>query len=144
MRRVVADKERVGAFVIERMPFPVSWTKYTAIGLERNDRLVAGVLYEGMTKRDVNMHCAIDDPYAVNFEYLFTVFDYPFNQCNLARVTGLVPRKNDKALKFDIDKVGFKVEGIVRSALPDGDDIVVLGMLRDECKWLNGRQGRKR
>jgi hypothetical protein len=144
MRRIVADKDKVGEFVMTRMPYPVQWTNYAAIGLERNNRLVAGVLFESMTARDVNMHCAIDDPYALNFAYVFTVFDYPFNTCNLARVTGLVPSKNTKALAFDIDHLGFKVEGIVREVLPDGDDVVVLGLLRRECKWLNGRQRVKR
>lgn len=144
MRRIVADKERVGEFVMARMPVPVSWTNYAAIGLERDDRIVAGVLYESMTKCDVNMHCAIDDPYAVNFAYLFTVFDYPFNQCGLARVTGLVPASNTKTLEFDINKVGFKVEGYVRKALPNGENVVILGMLKEECRWLRGRVKGKR
>jgi hypothetical protein len=144
MRRIVADKERVGRFVMDRMPIHVEWDKYAAIGLERNDVLVAGVLYESMTKYDCNMHCAIDDPRVLNFEYLFTVFHYPFVQCGLRRVTGLVPESNQKALAFDINKVGFRVEGLVRKALANDENVYVLGMLKEECKWLQGRQKGKR
>ncbi len=141
-RTIIADAARIGEFVKSRMDFSVDWTDFKAIGIERDGRVVAGVVYEGMTSRDVNMHCAIDDPSAVNYAWMFTVFDYPFNQCGLIRVTGLVPRSNTKALSFDIDKVGFKVEGIVRKAFPNGDDVVVLGMLKDECKWI--RRGRRK
>ncbi len=141
-RTIIADTSRVGEFVMARMPFGLRWTNYKAIGIERDDRIVAGVVYEGMSSCDVNIHCAIDDPSAVNYAWMFTVFDYPFNQCKLARVTGLVPISNKKALEFDIDKVGFKVEGIVRKALPGGEDVVILGMLKDECKWI--RRGHRK
>lgn len=141
-RRVIADTERVGEFVMARMPFGPRWTNYKAIGIERDGVVVAGVVYEGMSRCDVNIHSAVDDPSAVNFEWMFTMFDYPFNQCGLTRVTGLVPRSNQKVITFDVDKVGFKVEGIARKALPDGDDIVILGMLKDECKWI--RRGKRK
>jgi hypothetical protein len=144
VRRVIADSERVGEWVMARMPYPIRWTNYKAIGLERDGVLVAGVLYESMTTRDVNMHCAIADAGALNLEFTYTCFHYPFEQCGLARVTGLVPSKNEKALKFDIDKLGFQVEGIIRKALPDGDNVIVLGMLREECRWLKGRRALKR
>ena len=65
---------------------------------------------------------------------MIAAFMHPFVQWKLRRVTGLVPAKNTKALRFDLH-LGFVREGYLRNALPD-DDIIVLGMLREECIYL--------
>jgi hypothetical protein len=71
-------------------------------------------------------------------------FRYPFEQLGCRRVTGLVPGKNKAAQSFD-EHLGFTQEGCARKILPDGDDLIIYGMLREECRFLNvGRNhGRK-
>lgn len=34
-------------------------------------------------------------------------------------------------------RLGFVQEGVCRKAL-DGKDVIIFGMLRDECRFLNG------
>ena len=51
------------------------------------------------------------------------------------RVTGLVHDNNHDARRFD-EHLGFKQEGVLRKAAPDGDDMIVYGMLREECRWI--------
>jgi RimJ/RimL family protein N-acetyltransferase len=105
------------------------------IGLRDNGELVAAVCYDRITACDCNVHLASDGSKRwLNREFLAAGFAYPFIQLGLRRITGVVPRKNIQALKFDLH-IGFEVEGLCRNALPD-DDVYILGMLRENCKYL--------
>jgi RimJ/RimL family protein N-acetyltransferase len=55
-------------------------------------------------------------------------------QLGVQRVTGYVPASNAAALRFD-RHLGFVEEGRLREALPGGEDVIVLGMLKRECRW---------
>lgn len=104
---------------------------YTSIGLEdEQGNIRAAVVFDTFSKCDVCMHVASDGTRAwLNREYIVRCFSYPFLQCGMRRVTGLVPAKNEQALKFDLH-LGFEIEGRMKDAMPD-DDIVLLGMTRD-------------
>lgn len=98
-------------------------------------RIAAVTVFDGFSKCDANMHIASDETGKwMTREYLVRAFAYPFIQCGLRRVTGLVPAKNTVALKFDLH-LGFRLEGRCRDALPD-DDVLVLGLLRRECIYI--------
>ena len=66
------------------------------------------------------------------------IFDYAFNFLGLARVSGFIASGNAAALKAALD-IGFVVEGEIREAAPGDDALVMIGMLRRECRWI--RQG---
>ena len=68
-------------------------------------------------------------------DFLWRVFAYPFLQLNCNRVTGLVREDNIVAQKFD-EHIGFKREGLIRKGATDGADIILYGMLKEECRWL--------
>lgn len=122
-----------------------------AIGLSRADdlgdpadperdsegrRIIASVVFDGFSNTDVNMHVASDGSRLwLNREYLTKCFAFPFIQCGYRRVTGLVPASNADALKFDLH-LGFRVEGRCREAMPNGEDVIVLGMLRRDCRFI--------
>jgi RimJ/RimL family protein N-acetyltransferase len=106
-----------------------------AIARIEGDNIRAVVVYDNFTSCDCSMHIASDQTaHWMTRELMLEAFRYPFITCNLRRVTGLVPGKNKKALRFD-QKLGFKYEGTMRNALID-DDIVFLGMLRSECRLI--------
>lgn len=105
------------------------------ISVMDGDRIRAVIVYDTWGTSDVCMHVASDcSGLWLTREVLIKCFAFPFIQCNMRRVTGLVPSKNTRALQFDL-KLGFKQEGLFRCAMPD-DDIVALGMLREECRWI--------
>ena len=106
-----------------------------AVGWREHGELRSVVLYDNFSACDCNIHIASDGkPGWLNRKFLIAAFMHPFVQWKLRRVTGLVPAKNTKALRFDLH-LGFVREGYLRNALPD-DDIIVLGMLREECIYL--------
>lgn len=65
---------------------------------------------------------------------LYGIFAFPFLHLGLRRVTAPIPSRNIDAVVNAV-KLGFKFEGLLRHAHKD-DDEVVLGMLRDECRWI--------
>lgn len=106
-----------------------------AVGFGDGNRLRVVTLYDGFSACDCNIHIASDrSGHAFTLGFLRASFAHPFLQWNLRRVTGLVPSKNTAALRFDYH-LGFKYEGLCRDALPD-DDVIVLGMLRSECRFI--------
>jgi len=135
MRVVWGEDERVGAWVAERVS-ATTFGPFTAIGLERNGELVAGLVYNMFTGPSINMHVALDPILRmVSREHLAIAFGYPFNQLKCKRITGRVHALNFKAQRFD-EHLGFIREGIERCGAADGADIILYGMLRAECRWL--------
>lgn len=81
------------------------------------------------------MHSRCDDPKKVTKEFLFAIFDYPFNQLGCKRVTGLVPSDNLRAQEVN-EKLGWKRETVLKDYFLDGDGIVYV-MRKEDCRWLN-------
>lgn len=106
-----------------------------SMGLERDGELVAVVVFDRFTDCDCHMHVASDGSNAwLNKELLLAAFAYPFTQLGFRRVTALIPASNAAALKFN-RHLGFTQEGYHRHAMPD-DDIIALGLLRADCKFI--------
>ena len=75
-------------------------------------------------------------------DFMRRVFEYVFDTAGCRRFVVRVDAGNEKALKLDLG-LGFKMEGTLRQAAENGNDVHVLGMLRDECRWLGDRNGRE-
>ena len=43
---------------------------------------------------------------------------------------------NVRALNVDL-RLGFRLEAVNRRALWGGEDLLILGMFKEECRWLN-------
>tara|TARA_R110000796_G_scaffold214260_1_gene330255 strand:- start:1301 stop:1765 length:465 start_codon:yes stop_codon:yes gene_type:complete len=134
---IAQPKEEIGKFVStiighgQHFPFD----DYSALGLVKDNELIAGVVYNYYNKPNIFAHIAATPGKRwLTKEFLFAMFDYPFNQLGCNRVTGLVPKKNKEARRFDTH-LGFEYEGNMRHALPD-DDMLIYGMLKEKCKWL--------
>ncbi len=130
---IVFDVERIGPWVCARAGG--TWTpgRGTAIGREVNGRLVAGVLYEDYNHANVVCHIAGEGNW-LNREYLWTIFDYPFKQLKVRRITVPVASVNARSQKFVIH-LGFVREAVLADAHPQGD-IYVYKMTAESCRWL--------
>lgn len=107
------------------------------IGWEKDGQLLAGVLYDEFTGRSVRMHVAGVGKRWMAREFLWTCFDYPFNQLKVNKVIGLVDSTNSDALRFD-RHLGFVEEAVIKDAGKFGD-LHVLTMTRDQCRFLEKR-----
>lgn len=136
MKQFVYDTPAVVNWMAGKMKYPVSWPEVVAIGLEKDGELVAGVAFENCGLADINMHVASEGKNWLTRDYLVRCFYYPFVELGLRRVTGLIPKKNERSLRFATG-LGFRIEGVARHALPD-DDVVITGMLKEECRFIPG------
>lgn len=138
-KRILANEDkRVAEWVSQQMPiFEFGSSPYTAIGLAANNgELIAGVVYQNYIKTSIDVHIAAIGRRWATREFLGECCRYPFLTLGCRRMTGLVPARNEEGARFD-EKFGFTYEGRIRKILPNGDDLIVYGMLREECRWLN-------
>ncbi len=112
--------------------------KCKTIAIENNGKIIAVILYYNYTGDDVEMAIASRSPKWITRKILRIGFRYPFCQLGCSRVTGRVEADDHKVLEID-KRLGFVVEGTVRKALK-GKDIIILGMLKDECRWIHGKE----
>ena len=132
---IVFDKDRIGPWVCERTGGRYEPSCSSAIGLEQEGVLVAGVLYDQFNGRSVCMHVASDGTQKwMTREYLAYCFFYPFEQLGVQKILGLVDSTNENALAFD-KALGFEVECEIKDAGKTGS-LVILTMSRDRCRWL--------
>lgn len=130
---MIVRGEVVGRWVAVKAE--VQWTEACrAVGLMRDGVLVAGIVYDGYTGASIAMHSRCDDPKKVSREFLFAIFDYPFNQLGCKRVTGLVSTSNTHAQRVN-EKLGWKRETVLKDYFLDGDGIIYC-MRREDCRWL--------
>lgn len=108
------------------------------IGLQewkgKNWELIAGVAYSDFNGVNIQMHVAAEGSRWMTREYLWTCFDYPFNQAKVERVTGLVGEGNKEARKFD-EHLGFELETTLERAHPTGR-LLIYRMWKSDCRFL--------
>ena len=135
----------MGNFIYDRQPELIEWASKVidmvprddvhALGWEEDGKIRAVTLYDTFSECDCFMHMASDGPRTwLKRAFLFTAFAHPFIQWKKRRVTVPVPSKNTDSLRF-VRHLGFEQEGIIRHATKD-DDIILLGMLRENCRFI--------
>lgn len=112
-----------------------------AIGIVRDNRLIAGVVYnnyiESPDGRPVSIEGTIAsiDPAWCTKRNLHALFFYPFVTLGVARFQATTARKNKKARQFLV-RLGFTLDGMARQAWPLGGDAAVYSMLKPECRYI--------
>lgn len=132
---MTADTVRVLNFVQSIMPLPAS-VGMKALGLERDGRLIAGLVYEGYNGVNIWGHLAAEPGSRwMTREYLRYCFAYPFDELGVKRISGSVAASNLPAQRLD-EHLGFKREAVLQGAAPDGGDVILYVMRREDCRYL--------
>ena len=133
---VVGQDEQVTRWVQQQFPQIMSFGDCTAIGVARDNRLIAGIVYYNYHGHMLDISIAATDPRWCTRRVVRAVFTYPFEQLNVRRVQVSVP-KHDKRNRRMLERAGFKFEGKRRQACQDGADACEYSMLRHEAeRWL--------
>jgi len=135
---IVTDAQRIGPWVCERAGGTWVSGRGSAIGIEKDGELVAGVLFEDFNHANVLMHVAGKGKYWLNREFLWFSFYYPFEQLRVKRITVVIPSSNKESLRF-AKHLGFVPEATLEDAHPDGN-LEILVMRRNQCRWLEIRK----
>jgi RimJ/RimL family protein N-acetyltransferase len=133
----IVQGETIGHWVAERYAGKYFAANSSAIGLERDEQIIAGVVYENWNKASIMCHIAIEG--RITKGYLKAIFDYPFNVCKVKKIIVPVVSNNAKSLKL-VGNMGFTEEARLKDASPDGD-IIFLTLAREKCRFLGARNG---
>lgn len=138
MNTLIFNKPYISHWASERIKgndrFPLDAPNF---GLIKDGKLVAAVVYTVPMGNGICISVASDGSRAwLNKQFLRAAFAYPFKQLKCTRLTGLVRTDNLDAQRFD-EHLGFKKEGILRKGDDDGCDLIIYGMLKEECRWLD-------
>jgi RimJ/RimL family protein N-acetyltransferase len=126
----------VAAFMRTTLPGLRLAEDMVAIGLRRDEQLVAGVIFDGFNGRNLWMHVAASPGRRwLTRNYLRACFAYPFKVCGVDRVTGYVDASNLQARRFD-EHLGFEEEARLAGAASDGGDVILYVMRREQCRFL--------
>ena len=127
------DADVIGPWVANHSGGDWHPNKGVAIGWLSSGAIVAGTIYEQWNGAQVVCHIAGVGNW-LKRQYLWTIFDYPFNQLKVKRITAPVSSSNTKCRKF-LEHLGFTAEATLKDADPGGD-LIIYKMTRDECRWL--------
>ena len=106
------------------------------IGWRRRGELIAGVAFEGFNGQNLWIHVSAKEGSRwLTREYLSACFRYAFEICGVQRLSGYVNASNEQARRFD-EHLGFREEARLRGAAPDGGDVIIYVMWREQCRYL--------
>lgn len=115
------------------------WNAHTdhviALAREGARAPLGGVVFTGYLYGSLCMHMAGSGGPWATADFLWMVYDYAFVQLGVRKVIGLVAADNALALKIDL-KMGFQYETRITDMTADGQDLLVLSMRRENCRWL--------
>lgn len=141
MLLVLDDKERVGDYVGEEALSPGGYCdEYQAVGVEDKDNnLVAGMVYTQYTGYSVEIHLRVDSPRHAPLNFFRYVCQYGYIHLGVERGWCEVAVTNKRCHKL-LEGMYFKREGVARKSLllPDGElvDSIIFSCLREECKLI--------
>lgn len=127
MTLIFNQKELLSRWVATRIGQQSSWGDYYAMGVEHEGKIIAGILFNGLSESNIYAHMAVDRSTREFVTLLDHAFNYAFNTCKVRRVTATVDEHNTKALRLD-EHVGFVREGVLHQAGPGGQDTIILVM----------------
>ena len=104
------------------------------IGQEKDGKLIAVVGYNSFLPNSCQMHIASTDVLWPTKDFLFAVFDYPFNKLKVKVIIAPICKGNFKPLNM-CRKLGFEQVADIPYGHPNGD-LIVVTMKRNQCKWL--------
>lgn len=105
------------------------------IGQEIDGQVKAVVAYDNIMDKSCCMHVASIVSNWISKDFLWAVFDYPFNKLGVRVILATVSSNNEEALKLD-RHLGFVDKAYIEDAHLDGD-LVILAMRRENCRWLD-------
>ena len=122
---MIVSGEEVARFVSERLNFALC-PPYTAMGIERDGKIVAGVLLNCFEGADVHVTIA---GAGWTRAFIEAVGQYVFDQLGCERMTATTEQRSVVKIAC---RLGGQIEGKLRSHFGPGRDAVIVGILRNE------------
>jgi RimJ/RimL family protein N-acetyltransferase len=137
LRTVTTENQRyLGEWLVRILNFSLPETTQ-CIGQLKDGNLVAVAGYTNFMPKACEIHIGSVGEHWANKDFIWAVFDYPFNKLGLSVILGQICADNIDALKLN-RHLGFKVVAEIPDAHMSGD-LVIMAMKKEECRFLNIR-----
>ena len=125
--------QRVADFVSSGIEGEEKYDKYVAFGVEKDGELIGGIVYHSFN--GANIFASIHGiGNWLSRDFLWAIFDYPFEQAKVGRITATIENNNEKSHNL-VKRLGFTHEATLQKAGRSGD-LHIYRMFREDCKWL--------
>jgi RimJ/RimL family protein N-acetyltransferase len=114
---------------------PAAWLT----SIDQTGSILGVVIFSRFTTANCEITVASSSPRFLSRRLIQAAAVYAFIQMEKRRVTAFIAVGNDKSLSL-AQRLGFRVEGIAKSWFP-ASDAYILGLTREECKWLKDFHG---
>jgi len=131
---VTADQDYMRAWLCNKLGEKLP-ENTTCIGQELDGNLVAVVGYCGFRTKSCVCHIASVGKNWMSKDFLWAIFDYPFNKLGVSVILITISSNNEDSLKFS-RHLGFVDKAYIEDAHEDGD-LVILAMRRENCRFLD-------
>ena len=139
MARDIVSGPHVGHWVASKIKGTFCPDHATAIGLEKDGALIAGITYENWNGRSIMAHIAIEGRMTPAF--VAAIFDYAFNVCGAEKAIVPVGSDNAKSRKL-VENMGFREEARIKDGQPNGD-IIIYTLAKRDCRFLGEKYGER-
>lgn len=135
MTEIVHDTFEVLKFMKTIMPLNAVEGMY-GIGLKKDGEFIAGCMFEGINSHNAWVHlAAVPTKRWMTKQYLRECFGFAFDTLGIKRLRGYVNASNSAAIKLD-EHFGYKREAVLEGAAPDGGDVILYVMRREDCRHV--------
>lgn len=106
------------------------------IGWVTDDQVKVAVGLHAFIGKACQIHVAMEYGYSFSpKELLNAVFDFAFNKMERELLIGVVNSNDEEVMRYDIH-LGFKELHRIKGMHDNDGDIVILGMRREDCRYL--------
>lgn len=134
---ILGQDQAVAEWALARLDHVDGFGPCAALGFAIDGELKGAAVFSNLRYPSIELSLAIDDPRVCTRSNIAATFCYCFYIEQVTRVTALAAKGNKRSRKL-IEGVGFKHEGTLREALPDGGAMLIYGMTKtdfDKSKW---------
>lgn len=133
-RLIFSEHQRVADWCEERIVHFSGWgTDPKAIGYEVGGVLKGGVVYTNYTPANVFASIVLEAPLTKRF--LYAMFYNPFMQWKVRHISCAIEESNLASINL-CARMGFQQEGRLRESAINGEDVILMGMLKTECRFI--------
>jgi len=103
--------------------------------INESGRIRAACAYDDETAHSADIYCAIAPGARLTKRFIFTAFQAPFDIWGKTRLCVRISAGNIRSRRF-AEHLGFRYEGTERGAGIDGENLLIYGMLKQECRFI--------
>lgn len=132
--RVVAVPPPALAWLEERVGVTLTSSARGIAAVDAAGRIRGMIAYDAWTENSVQAHMAVDSPIAWR-ALVRPTFSYPFLEAGRGVLLGLIRASNTASLRTAIH-LGLEEVARIRDGVAVGEDLVLMQLRRENCRWL--------